>query len=281
MKLSRTVPWLVLSLSLAGIGCAADTRSGDEEVDSESAAIDEADAAGRGHPMRHRMMGPTAMFKVALDDPDLSSEQRSTIEATLEGLRPARRPEKVEHEKRAEALAAAVRSGKVDVAALTPSDAEGDAMHEAMHAKMTAALTTLHDTLTADQRKTLVAKLRDGHAGRDRGERLKGPPPGGHLSMLLHGVDISGEQETAIEKALAQAKIDLAPPTPPNDGKGPGALLDAFAADSFDASALPPPVHKRIPFVEALAVAVPLLDQSQRDALADAILDGPPKRSKF
>jgi Spy/CpxP family protein refolding chaperone len=226
------------------------------------------------------MMGPPAMFEVALHDLDLSDAQRSTIESTLESLRPPERAAKPDHEKRSQALAAAIRTGKIDAAALTPSDAEGDAVHKEMHAKMTAALTTLHDTLTADQRKTLVARLRERHPGRDRGDPPKGRRPGGHLEMMLHGVDISDEQRVAIEKALADARIDMAPPLPPDGGKGPDLLFDAFVADSFDASALPTPVHRRPPFVETLAVVVPILDADQHNQLADAILEGPPKRFK-
>lgn len=136
--------------------------------------------------------------------------------------------------------------------------------------------------------------------GEQDGERHRGPRGdrggmggpgmrGGPLGHLLAGLDLRDEQRAQIDKALEGAR--------PSDADRVGrkedhaarraemrARLETFAADRFDASAFlpqPPAGEKMGPrahldrMVGALAAIVPILDEAQRNALAERIEKGP------
>ncbi|WP_437975641.1 Spy/CpxP family protein refolding chaperone [Sorangium sp. So ce295] len=112
---------------------------------------------------------------------------------------------------------------------------------------------------------------------------------GGPLGHLLAGLDLRDEQRAQIDKALEAAR--------PGDADRVGrkedhaarraemrARLETFAADRFDANAFlpqPPAGEKMGPrahldrMVGALAAIVPILDEAQRNALAERIEKGP------
>jgi Spy/CpxP family protein refolding chaperone len=265
-----TVP-LVL---LAAAGCAADSRGVEDDVDSESAALESSDPDPRGGPP----MGPHALLSAALEEPGLTSADRATIEEALASLRPPK--EEPEHRARAAALAAAIRSGSIDIAALRPADREIDERREVMHTRLTSALVMLHDTLDATERASVVTRVRAMRPDGARGDRPPhGPPPGDHLAMMLDGLDVDEAQRDEIEAAVARAGLGepVARPEPP-DLAALDAFLDSFTSSSFDAGALPrPPARPEPRLLEVLAVVVPLLDSAQRDTLAERILEGPPR----
>lgn len=271
-------PSLVITIPLvlfAAAGCAADGRGVEDDVDSESAAVEAGEAEPRGGPP----MGPHALFLAALQEPRLTTAERATIESALDSLRPPK-GEAPEHRERASALAAAVRSGSIDIAALRPSDREIDAHHAALRARLKSALVTLHDALDETQRAAVVARVREQKPEGALGDHPPpGPPPGGHLGMMLDGLDVDDAQRERIEAALARAGLGepIAPPEPP-DPAAFESFLDSFASSSFDSSALPPPPARPEPrLLAVLAVVVPLLDSEQRGTLADRILEGPPR----
>ncbi|WP_437991661.1 Spy/CpxP family protein refolding chaperone [Sorangium sp. So ce145] len=141
------------------------------------------------------------------------------------------------------------------------------------------------------------------HHGPRGGEHHRGPRGGEHhrggmggpgmrggpLGYLLAGLDLRDEQRAQIDKALEAAR--------PGDADRVGrkedhaarraemrARLETFAADRFDANAFlprPPAGEKMGPaahldrMVGALAAIVPILDEAQRNALAERIEKGP------
>lgn len=255
--------------------------------------------------------GPGMLLGAALHElDDLSDAQKKTIEAELESLhadmKDAREDGKDDHEAARKALAAAVRSGKIDESALA-AQAPKAPMDTARIAK---AIGVLHDTLNAAQRKALVAAMsekmarfggpegRPGHgpdgddddarpAKGERGER--GERMGGPLGHMLRGIDLSDAQRESVKTALEK----LAPSDADREAmkaqreafkKAMTERLQTFAADSFDAAAFvarpagdakmgPKDMHAGM--VKALAAVVPLLDDAQRAELAKRIEEGP------
>ncbi|NUO52517.1 MAG: hypothetical protein HOV80_27030 [Polyangiaceae bacterium] len=267
---------LIFTTAASVLGCAADARLGDDEVESDSAAI------GDGAPPPHVgvMFGPPALFFEALQAPGLTADQRSKLEAAERAMRPSARPE------RAAALAAAIRAGSIDPSKLAPSSEEELRMRQDMHTRFADALATAHRVLDTEQRAAVVARVR----GRmEHAPELPPPPPGmpggpahGPLGFLLADIGLDDAKRTEIESALEATRFEIK--LPPPDAKvraGHRAqmedLLESFASDDFDAADLPAPPEAppRPPFFEALEIVVPLLDDSQREALASKIERGP------
>ena len=289
----------VLPLAFAmGVFAGCNERGGTEESETGAATakleqVAEAPAKGpermRGH---HGMRGhgPDHLLVAALHELDLSDAQRATIKGELDALHEAKGEPKdrAGFEAHRTAVAAAIRSGKIDEAALQPP-----AMKEPQDgARLAKAMQTLHETLTVEQRKQLVetmsakAEKHEDHFGpkREKGEM------GGPLGHMLRGIDMSDAQSEKVSAALAK----LAPEEADREAmkakheafrKGMRERLASFASDRFDASAFAaPPKDAPMPrpeagpgmMVKALATVVPLLDEAQRAELAKRFEQGPP-----
>ncbi|WP_437589639.1 Spy/CpxP family protein refolding chaperone [Sorangium sp. So ce1000] len=123
-----------------------------------------------------------------------------------------------------------------------------------------------------------------------RGPGMRGPGMrGGPLGHLLAGLDLRDEQRAQIDKVLESTRpSDAGQDARKEDHAAKRAemraRLETFAADRFDANAFlpqPPAGEKMGPrahlghMVDALAAIVPILDEAQRNALADRIEKGP------
>ncbi|WP_437983231.1 Spy/CpxP family protein refolding chaperone [Sorangium sp. So ce117] len=257
--------------------------------------------------------GPEHLLRAALHELDLSDAQEATIEGALEGLRDGAK-ERPKDGAVFAALAEGVRAGKIDRAAIEAKLPDAGRAAEERRARVAGALSTLHATLTKEQRRQLVdviaAKMDErGERGPRGGEHHRGDRGGmggpgmrgdrggmggpgmrgGPLGYLLAGLDLRDEQRAQIDKALEAAR--------PGDADRVGrkedhaarraemrARLETFAADRFDANAFlpqPPAGEKMGPrahldrMVGALAAIVPILDEAQRNALAERIEKGP------
>jgi Spy/CpxP family protein refolding chaperone len=264
---------------------------------------------------RHGPPGPAFLLGAALHELDLTDAQKATIEGEMKALRDAHAEDREDARgARQEALAAAVRSGKVDEAALLAKLRKDAPAPDT--ARLAKALSTLHATLTAAQRQELVKALgdrmekHDGPGdkpgrGRHGGDGERGPkgdrgamagrgPKGEHgpgrmgpLGHLLHGIDLSDDQQAKVREGFEK----MAPPAADREAmkakheafrKSMQERLATFASDSFDASAfVAPPKDGMGPekmaehMVKALAIVVPVLDAGQREALAKNIEEGP------
>ena len=284
IRTSLSLSLFALVATLAGCGVEAGVPEAESAEQAATAAapadVAVATADGKGGPRfgggRHHG-GPASLIMAALhEDIGLTAEQKTTIEALLptrgdkpEGARPEARggPDQAH----GAALAAAIRSGKVDAAALAPkrdeSKAKDDSAHVARQAEMAKALGTLHATLTAEQRQKLVAAVkshegkggpdaqRPGGKGRPDGARPEGRGPKGEgqekgamhgpLGGMLAGIELTAEQ-----KELLQTKLEAARPAKPTEAEMAAhkqqfeamrteheARLATFANDSFDANA--------------------------------------------
>ena len=271
------------------VGCATQPDSG--ALASTAPRTENAAPGREGTAKHHEKGGPMMAFQIALKELDLSAEQRATLQGVADGLRPE------EHEGARPAvfgeLADAVRAGKLDETAFQAKVDALAAEHAKQPAKMAAAFQTLHDTLTADQRTKLVATIRDRMAaheqkgrdhepdGRDHDE-ARGPDKDRPGLPFMHGIELSADQRTRVEQALADAGLDKP------EGKAGfepmrkqlQAALDAFATDKFDAASFVPTMSKdrgdhAQKLLKVLVTVTPLLDQAQRAQLADNLAKGP------
>lgn len=315
---SKVFGALPVILALAGLTGCEKPASGDEPTDvaaSELAAEPGPARQDKAHPHRgdhRRPHGPGMLLGAALHELELTDTQKATIQAELDALRDAA-PARPEHDAARTALAAAVRSGQIDEAALqrlAPTPPAPDT------ARIAKAIGVLHATLTPSQRKDLVAAMqahgkRRGPAGDqaadvddeadddeaappERGDHARGPGklgrgPGGPLMHMLHGLDLSETQRAQVKDALAKlepSEADRDAMKASHDAMRARMTerLAAFANDSFDANAFvaPPegaPAHGPEKMfghmVKALAAVVPVLNETQRAELAKHIEEGP------
>ncbi|MGK4008876.1 Spy/CpxP family protein refolding chaperone [Sorangium sp. So ce1036] len=253
--------------------------------------------------------GPERLLRAALHELDLSDAQRSTIQGALEGLRNGAKPPP-EGGAVFAALAEGVRAGAIDRAAIEAKLPAAGRWTEERRARVAGALGTLHATLTKEQRKQLVDTIaarmeamgekgrrgpmgaRGGHGpmgargghGPMGGRGMKGGP----LGHLLRGLDLRDEQRAQIDKALEGVRPSAAERGARKEDFAAmraemRARLATFAEDRFDANAfLPAAGAQKGPrahldrMVDALAAIVPILDETQRNALADRLEQGPP-----
>lgn len=263
------------------------------EPAAKDTAAKDTDRGDRHHRKHGR--GPDHLLFAALHELDLSEAQRTTIKGEIDALREARgeMKDRAGFEAHRTAMAKAIRSGKIDEAALampamntkTPPDG----------ARFAKAIQTLHDTLTADQRKQLVDAM---SAKMEKHEGRMGPPgdmdkrfeKGGPLGHMMRDIEMTDAQREQINTALAK----LAPPEVDREAmkarheafkQGMRERMAAFASDKFDAAAFTAP-PKDAPMggpeaghgmmVKALATVVPLLTEAQRAELAARFEQGPP-----
>jgi Spy/CpxP family protein refolding chaperone len=257
---------------------------------------------GDGPMARHgRPMGPPApehLLFAALRELDLTPAQKSAIQAALPP-----RPERPDHgPARAAfaALAAGVRAGSVDPAAVVATVDGADGGFAEHQAAAATALDTLHAALTKEQRRTLVDAMEKRMAEHGPMAEHAGPPPGtragrshrgGPMGELLAGLDVSDAQRASIEKALEAERP--APPDADAMKKRAEAMrgelrarLESFVDDAFDAKAFvsPPagglghggPKQHLERMAKDVAIVVPLLEPAQREALAVKLEKGPP-----
>ncbi|WP_437797371.1 Spy/CpxP family protein refolding chaperone [Sorangium sp. So ce693] len=296
-------------------GCTAETGQGNTSPSDEAAEAALAQGPpGAGGPREgfggHRggPRGPEHLLRAALHELDLSDAQKATIEGALEGLRDGAK-EGPKGGAVFSALAEGVRAGKIDRAAIEAKLPDAGRAGEEHRARVAGALSTLHATLTKEQRRQLVdviaAKMdergeRGPRGGKQGGEHHRGPRGdrggmggpgmrGGPLGHLLAGLDLRDEQRAQIDKALEGARPSDADRDARKEDHAARraemrARLETFAADRFDANAFlpqPPAGEKMGPrahldrMVGALAAIVPILDEAQRNALAERIEKGP------
>jgi Spy/CpxP family protein refolding chaperone len=213
----RSFGALSLVLALAGLaGC--NQPSGDDSADTDVATSELAaepapakpNKGGKAHDKHHggKHGGPGMLLGAALRELDLTDAQKSIIQGQLDALRQdgEARPD---HDAARAELAAAVKSGRVDESALLAKAAPA----APDTTRIAKAVGVLHDTLTAAQRKELVAAVeaKDGegreggkrgkHAGREMAGKGMEHGPMGHL---LKDLSLSDAQREKVKEALSK-----------------------------------------------------------------------------
>ncbi len=303
MKSPRILTAIMLVASTSLVACA------NESIESQPPAEDAAEEVGevadplqateerKGDDKRHKRgkhakkgkrgkgaKGPLGMFMKSLHELELSAEQKAELKEMRGAMRDNKRGP--DGDGFSKALAAAVESGNVSVQALAP---ELDAMEERATeraAKMQEAFNSLHSIHTAEQREELVSNIEermDARADRPnrvgKGKRNRGGKDGHMLRKLTHKLDLTDAQKAEVENLQPAERPDRKAKHEEMQAKM-RTVLDAFAGDSFDATALgvgnemaamarTMAEHK----IEGLAKLVPILEVEQREQLAKTLTE--------
>jgi len=280
---------ILFAASFTALGCA----SANSSIEPDENVASSTEAAAANEHDEHRRMHGHPLLAAALEEINLSPEQRKTIDGAIDNLHNGKPDQMKGFHK---ALADQVRAGKIDEAALKATMGDVDKTHADHRAAVVKAVETLHATLTPAQRTelvTLVKERMEKHAmhGKKRGhEKMDGEHHGRHgkggpVMFLLHGIELRDDQRQAIEAAM--------PPKPEKDADDKAekfeahrarmdAALEAFKSDKFDASTVLPEREGKHPmadrFVKVLGAVVPILDAGQRAELAKRLEEGPRMR---
>lgn len=296
-----TVSILGILATLAGCSGQATTANTDATSAQQQGvtAVAQNQNAPRGH--EHFRGGPQAFLLGAAlhENIGLTDAQKTTIEKSIADLKTQEgpRPEmKADMQARMTSLASQVRAGKVEVTATNSAAPGMTTERDARIAASAKALDTLHSTLTADQRKALVAAVeakgqakgeKDGeHEGRGRGFEHGKDGERGPMGHWLGDLQLTQAQKDQIEAKLSADK--------PSDADRDAmkakfeamhqemkTKLESFASDSFDSKAFvtPPADVAQKPhedrMAKDLAVVVSVLDAGQREKLAQKLEQGP------
>jgi len=275
-----------LALVVGIAGCSGGTTVGDESP-SEATNVDsnaEVADSNAEHGGRH---GPERMVRQAISELGLSAAQKTAVDQALDGAFSGKESHEAVAKPFFGLLAKQVRAGAIDETALRATLEGAGADREEHRAKVVAAFQKIHDTLTSEQRAALVTKLEQTfaqHGGRERGEH-KGKHGGMHgpLGFMLRDLDLDDAQREKIKSALDDAGLsrhgDESSTEHADMQAKMQAALEAFKLDRFDASTIVPdrpdgPKHLE-KLTKAMSVVVPLLNASQREALATKIEEGP------
>jgi Spy/CpxP family protein refolding chaperone len=246
-------------------------------------------SASAGHGDKHGPGGGGGMSGMlfhAARDLGLSPDVAAKVDAAQEPLRgddPAQGDSfKTFHTD----LVAMVKAGKMDTAKVTADEAAIDAAMKVHDDTEAAALNGLHDALSSDQRKALVAAVQAKQGERDAKDAQKAPPPDAgpadfaakRLAEMTTDLGLDAGQQKQVQAIL----LKQAPPAPAQmqamkDAMKAkmAAVLTAFAGDTFDAKKLEPfatwqgPRQMMDKHVAVLTQLLPILHDDQRAKLAD------------
>lgn len=223
----------VLSI-FAVVGClaAAAIATGGRDASAEP---------GRDKGMRGMRGDPVKMVERMAGELGLTADQKARLMTRAQRLKAQVAPIKAQRKAAMKDLAAQVRAGRIDAAALDRHIAQFQKTMDALRPELQAALTELHRTLTPAQREALVDKIKSrrhrrgmfGHG--HRGHR-------GKHRRVVKMLGLSDAQQDQIEDlvhgyfwnnrtALRQQRRDM------RDRMK--AAAEAFVGESFDPSTLP------------------------------------------
>lgn len=284
------IGWLLGSLCLVMVGCVTEVETPHDDVTPARANEAQPERAKK----RFRGHGPSAMLiQTALDELELTPAQQSSLEDLLEDTRPSEAGQDA-HKELLVALATGLRAGAIDDDLVGAKLTAVKQISSEMHDKRVASLDTLHATLTSAQRVALVEIVRERgekmrqHFESKKGEKehharhhetKKGHPP----LWFARGLDMTDEQRENLKSALAESGMEKPTPEAMKERfatmrANMKAMFDAFATGEFeakshiDADAADNVLEHYIEVVKILSV---ILDDAQRDKLADRIEKGP------
>ncbi len=179
---------------------------------------------------------------------------------------------------------AGIKAGKIDVAKHDADLAAAEKAMKAMKEKEAETLNSLHAALKPEQRKAVVAEVRDKMAKRaakwkDKDKDGDGKPdmkmkggPGGHHGFMTKDLGLDDAQQKKADAIFAK-KDPKAMPDMDAMKKRMDAFLDAFEKDGFDAKKLDP-AEDKMPFMrgphdpKAMNEFLAILKPEQREKLA-------------
>jgi Spy/CpxP family protein refolding chaperone len=309
----------LLALTAAPLGCADEDEENSSDVSMKTGALAEptgGKASIRKHrrpgghsgkdDMGRRERGPkgdrrrdpvNVLFRAALDQDSLSSDQRQKIESLMAETRQGRGSRQESPRGFHTLMVKALRDGKIDADAAKAHFESMTQQREARAAARSEMLNMLYATLDAEQRQAVVAdvktrweekgdRFKGRHRHNDKGKNRFGKGGrhgrrGDGIFRLVKGLDLTDEQRSQIDALRADRPKRAGRMADREEMKQCRMrLLDSFAGESFDAAA----VHcqKRADedqifgmnkHLENLSTLINILTEEQRRQLADRMDD--------
>jgi hypothetical protein len=204
-------------------------------TEGQPAAAQEAQAAAPAHH------GPGYRLFRQVDAIDLRADQRDTVAEVEQNLAADLAGHRAVFLQVAENMAHAVESGRLDPEVATTQQAALLGAAADMRDAINTAVNAVHDTLDADQRSALVARLRaqqwneHGHAeAPDAADKHDAD-----MTKLAVDLGLSAEQKQALHEAMRDGMEKMFPERKARREAWEGrmkAVSDAFMTDDFDAA---------------------------------------------
>jgi hypothetical protein len=265
--------------AVASVGCTATTASGPVDPSPAAAQQTQVESSGSSNAHEnHGAPGPEMLLFASLRHLELTPEQRTTIENAAHTIPPRAAMDGSFFAD----VAAGVRAGKLDEAALL---AKLDAARPpaGRDASVASAIDTLHATLSAEQRRSLVNLIAK-HIDEHDQAKATAATPQSPLDHLLSGLNLSGEQRASVDRILSSQGDPAAMSARIQAFHADLRVrLETFEADRFDAAAFvtsskavaPMGMREHVEhMIHGLATILPILDPSQRESLAAMVEAG-------
>jgi Spy/CpxP family protein refolding chaperone len=265
----RTALLLALgaAVPLAGCGGSAST------TDSTGQPAPAAETASKSIKAKHGGFSDVALG-LALELPGLRADQKQKIEAIRAELSSSTSGLKSAHLAFAKAVAAEVRAGKIDRAALAPAIEAMKTAGEAARPAEQKAWSDLHAVLDAGQRQALVqaGKQKFGGFHEKRAEMHE------HMEQVADELELSDAQRSAIKDRVKSGFMQHLGDHHAERGKMESRMKqlgDAFVSNDFDAVKLdvgkdahPMAKHLTEGMLSLVEATLPELNAAQREKLA-------------
>lgn len=228
---------------------------------------------GRGRVHARRWGGLASMMLQSAKDLELKEPQRETIDKLSTQVRsePTAASATRDYHK---ALIAGIRSGKVDMAKLTPLETAMDREMATRREQEAVVLNALHGVLDAPQRKAVVASMR---AWESEHESRMPPAPTAQqrVDQLTTDLGLDSTQQKSVLAILAKEMPPTHATMREEMKKRMNSILSAFDGDTFDARkyeqapvAGKKGVSPMVQHAQFTSQLVPLLRPEQREKLA-------------
>ena len=301
----RFISATTLGLALLS-GCQSESF---DDSDSITAAV-EAACDDTAPPARRPPPAPDSLIHIALQSLDLGAVQRQAIQGILEELKSPRDALGAARQAFHQQLAEGVRASAIDQSSFDDAVMAIETHATLYSAEVAVAIKRLHEVLAPEQRSALLEQLKelappppppegeaapppppDGEAApegappRPEGELdSKPPPPPG--AKLVTALELSDAQHEALRQAHEEAGLgrplgDRCQRVDDGRKQEKEAFLAAFASDTLDPSLIPGERfgeharHQASRLATLAQLLVPILDESQRERLAE-LLESPP-----
>ncbi len=286
LALLRPLMTAALGFGLLGLVACNGAQTTTDGTEATAAADEAAAAPVKAHGPQEKLFDRAAAL-------DLRADQKTALASIRTRLETETAPTRAAHQALNAELASQVRAGKIDEARLQPLQAKVEAAHEAERGAHQAAMKDLHDLLDSTQRDSLMTAMASERADHAKGEAEDGRGHRGRPGMrpfhMLKGLNLTDAQKTAIHAALPArperteaAKEERAEKRTEMRGEMQARMekmAAAFRSDSFDPAEMAPPAGRGERFgkpmeghmTQFLSAAVPVLDQSQREQLAQKL----------
>lgn len=198
------------------------------------------------HPRHRGPRGLAGMFLEAADEK--VPEAKATVADLRKKLQEGETP-RDEMKTLHDDMVAGIKAGKLDIVKLDADHAAAEKAMKAQHDKESDTLNALHAALKPEQRKAVVAEVREDM--KKRADKMakwndknsdKADPKAAHRAKMTKDLDLDADQQKKVDAIFAKDEPGKDKPDHEAMKKKMDAVLDAFEKDTFDAKKLEQPM---------------------------------------